>query len=200
MKIVAISGSYRKGKTVETLMERAFDGIRALRSDADIEMIRLADKKIDYCRNCYSCYNDDPSKPFAKCVINDDMQSIYPLLDEAEGYVFGTPVNIAHETAVMKTFLERICYVFAKPGNYPLKGCPEPRSKKKKKAIIIVSSGVVPPILRKLCDEATSLLKEVCKFAFNADTTGTMYAGAVQNTGVDAYFKKAYRLGESLVL
>ncbi len=200
MKIAAISGSYRKGKTIETLMEKAFEGAMAYDRNTDIKMIRLVEKKIDYCRNCYACYYDDPSKPYAHCVIEDDMQEISPLLAEADGYIFGTPVNIGHMTAVTKAFLERICYVLGRPGTRPLKGCPEPRTTRRKKAIIIVSSGVVPPLLRRWCDEATPLLREVCNEYLNAEVKGTLYAGAVQTRGISPYLKKAYRLGEYLVL
>jgi len=200
MKIVAISGSYRKGKTIETLMEKALEGARAQNESTESTMIRLVEKKIEYCRNCYACYNDDPSKPYARCVIQDDMQEIYPLLAEADGYIFGTPVNMGHATAVMKTFLERTAYVMGVPGKVPIKGCPKPRSTRRKKAIILVSSGVVPPILRRLCDAATGLLSEACRDYLGAEVTGSMYAGAVQTCGIEPYLKRAYRLGEYLVL
>lgn len=200
MKIVAISGSYRKGKTIETLMEKALEGARAQSASTESVMIRLVEKKIEYCRNCFTCFRDDPSRPYARCIIQDDMQELYPLLDEADAYIFGTPVNLGHETAVMKTFTERIAYVMAKPGTHPLKGCPEPRTTRRKRVAIIVSSAFVPPILRKFCDEATSLITEVCRDCFNAEVTGTLYAGAVQNVGVEPYIKRAYRLGEYLTL
>jgi NAD(P)H-dependent FMN reductase len=200
MKIVAISGSYRKGKTIETLMEKALEGARAQDGSTEYTMIRLVEKKIDYCRNCYACSHDDPSKPYAQCAIQDDMQEIYPLLAEADAYIFGTPVNMGHVTAVMKTFLERICYVMGTPGTVPIKGCPKPRATRRKRAIILVSSGIVPPILRRFCDEATPLLSEACREYLNAEVTGTLYAGAVQNVGVEPYLKRAYRLGEYLVL
>jgi NAD(P)H-dependent FMN reductase len=200
MKIVAISGSYRKGRTIDTLIDKALEGVRAMDSKAEIEKIHLIDRNIKFCTNCHACYNDDPSKPYAHCVIKDDMQEIYPLLDAADGYVLGTPVNMGHVTALMKAFLERICWVFARPGRFPIKGCPEPRSARKRRVIIIVSSGVVPPLLRRWCDAATPLLSETCRDCFNASIMGTLYAGAVRKWGIQGYFKKAYRLGEYLML
>lgn len=199
MKVLAISGSYRKGKTIDTLIDKAIEGAKSANGSVDAEKITLIDKKIDYCKNCMSCKKDDPQKNIANCSIKDDMQEIYAKLDFSDAFIFGCPVNIGYATAVMKTFLERICYVLGKPGKFPLEGCPMPRSKKKKKAIIIVSSGIVPPILRMFCDQATPLIKDVCGSCLNAKTIGTLYAGAVSKKGVDFYFPKAYKLGKALI-
>lgn len=199
MKILAIIGSYRKGKTIDTLIDKAIEGAKAKVNGVSVEKLYLVDKHIEYCRNCMVCRNDDPGKKMAACVIADDMKSIYPMIDEADLFIFGTPVNCGHETAVMKTFIERIAFVFARPGKWPLKGCPEPRTTRKKRAIIMVSSGVVPPVLRIFCDNATALLKDVCQSCLNVKVVGCLYAGAVEIRGVNAYFDKAYELGRKLV-
>jgi len=198
MKLLAIVGSYRKGKTIDSLIDSAIEGAKANNDTVEEEKIYLVDKNIKYCKNCMVCREDDPHKQIAKCVIPDDMQTLYTALDEADSFIFGTPVNMGHVTAIMKTFLERVCWVLAKPGNSPLKGCPEPRIKRMKKAIIIVSSGIIPPILRRWCDEATPLLKDICRTNLNAKVLGSLYAGAVERKGIDIYRKKAFKLGETL--
>jgi multimeric flavodoxin WrbA len=198
-KILAIAGSYRKGKTIDTLMDRAVKGAESVEG-VQVEKIYLIEKNIKYCTNCMVCKKDDREKNLARCVIADDMQEIYPKIDEADGFIFGTPVNIGHVTAVMKTFLERICWVTARQGNFPLKSCPVPRSKKKKKAIIIISSGIVPPLFRMWCDDATSLIKCVCDCNLGAGVIGSLYAGAVHVRGVEPYLDKAYRLGRKLAV
>ena len=109
MKVVASMGSYRKGKTIDTLMDKAIEGVKEGCNAAQVEKICLIDRDIQYGRNCVVCRKDDPAKAIARCPIDDDMQEIYPLLDEADAYLFGTPVNMGAVTAVMKTFLERIC-------------------------------------------------------------------------------------------
>ena len=53
------------------------------------------------------CRNDDPDKERGRCVIADDMEAIHPMVEEAEAFIFGTPVNMGAVTAVMKTFLEQ---------------------------------------------------------------------------------------------
>jgi multimeric flavodoxin WrbA len=203
MKIVAIMGSYRKGKTIDTLMDRAIEGAKESgRKDGldtvEVEKICLIDKDIQYCKNCMVCRKEDPGKAIAMCPIKDDMQEIYPLLNEADAYIFGTPVNMGAVTAVMKTFLERICWVLARPGKRPLKGCPEPRNKKPKKAIALISSGLIVPLFRRWCDDATPLIKSVSQCSLNARLVGSLYAGAVEKRGVDYYSEKAYRLGRKL--
>jgi hypothetical protein len=126
------------------------------------------------------------------------MDAIYAMVDEADGYIFGTPVNIGNVTAVMKTFLERLCWVFARPGTWPLAGCPTPRTTRDKAAIVIVTSGIVRPLLRRWCDDATPLIKSVCADSLNAKVVGDLYAGAVEKRGVEVYLNKASRLGKRL--
>ncbi len=191
-------GSYRKGKTIDTLVDKAIEGAES-RKGVHVDKITLIDKQIEYCRNCMVCKNDDPEKSRACCVIDDDMNEIYPLMEAADGYIFGTPVNMGHVTAVMKTFLERICWVFSRPGKRPLPGCPEPRTSRPRKLITIVSSGIVPPILRPFCDDATSLIKVTLRDTLNAKQAGSLYAGAVAKRGVERYTDKAFKLGRKLV-
>ena len=198
MKILALMGSYRKGKTIDTLMDKAIEGATANSRDVQVDKLYLIDKNIGYCKNCMVCRKDDPKKKIAACVIRDDMDEIYPAIEQADAFIFGTPVNMGSATAVMKTFLERTCWVHAKPGNRPIRGCPTPRTDREKRAIIIVSSGIVPPVLRKWCDDATPLIKDHCQCHFNAKVLGSLYAGAVEKRGLEPYLDKACSLGKKL--
>ena len=198
MKILAINGSYRKGRTIDTLIDKAIEGIRQVSPSIEIEKIYLSDKDIKYCTNCMACRNDDPQKPIARCVIQDDMQEIYQKMNQADGYIFGTPVNCGTVTAVLKTFIERSCWVFAKPGNKPIKGCPNPRTNQKKLAMFIISSGIVPPLLRRFCDDATKLLKDYLECSFSTKIVANIYAGAVEKRDISYYFKQVNKGGERL--
>jgi hypothetical protein len=108
---------------------------------------------------------------------------------------------MGYATAVMMTFLERICWTFGKPERKVLtiKGCPIPRSNKTRKAIIIVTSGSVPPMYRKLCDWASRQIKGVVKDSLNGKIVGDMYAGDIEHRGVGCYFDRAFNLGRKLV-
>ena len=155
MKILVINGSYRKGKTIDTLVQSAIKGIKSSNENVSVDEIHLTDFNIKYCTNCMVCRNDDPSKEIARCTISDDMQKIYPMINEADCFIFSTPINCGTVTAIMKTFLERTCWTFARPGKFPIKGCPEPRTTRKKLAIILLSTGIIPPLFRKFCDDGT---------------------------------------------
>lgn len=198
MNILAIMASYRKGHATDTLVDQAIAGALAAHPGATADKITLVDRHIEYCRNCMACRDDDPAKPLAHCVIPDDMQAIYPALDAADAFIFGTPVNLGHETAILKTFMERCCYVLSKPGNFPLQGVPTPRTRRKKQAVAIIGAGSVPPWLRLFCDQATPLIKDFCHSMLNARLVGSLYAGALHRRGTDAYRQAAFRLGEKL--
>lgn len=198
MRVLAISGSYRKHQAVETLIDHALEGVKTRHPAAQIEKINLVDRHIEYCRNCMACRDDDPAKPYARCVINDDMQELYPKVAAADALLLGTPVNMAEMTALMKTFLERLCWVMATPGRWPLRGCPRPRCTRQRRAALIVTSGVVPPLLRRWCDLATPQLAGFCRWDLNARVVARMYAGAIWKRGVDYYIKQAYALGQQL--
>jgi len=198
MKVVAIMGSYRKGKTIDALVDQAIEGVKAAHPGAEVEKIVLTDQNIEYCRSCGACRRDDPSKPIAQCVIDDDMQGLLPKMREADAYIFGSPIFEGTVNALTKTFLERTCWTLARAGRRPIKGCPEPRTDKKTQVILIMSSGVVPPLFRRFCDDATSLIKAHAQYSLNAKLVGTLYAGAVEKVDMDRYLDKARKLGAKL--
>ena len=199
MKVVAIMGSYRKGMTIDTLVERAISGVRAADPSAEVEKIVLTDQHIEYCRNCGVCRRGDPAEPIARCAIPDSMQEILPKMREADAYIFGVPIFEGSVNALVKTFLERICWTLARAGRWPLRGCPEPRTDRKRRAILILSSGLVRPLFRRLCDDATKLIRSVARDALHARLIGTLYAGGVEKVGTDRYLVQAKKLGSKLV-
>jgi NAD(P)H-dependent FMN reductase len=201
MNVVAIIGSPRKGKNTDTLVDKAIEGVVKISPDANVKKIYLSDHKINYCKDCLACWRSETDGPLAKCVMRDDMDEINKELLEADALIMGTPVHMAYASALMMTFLERICWTFAKPEkSYVLvKGCPLPRSKKKRKAIIIAVSGMIPNRYKRFCNEATPQIKGVIKDSLNTDTVGELYAGDVWHKNVEDYYQKAFKLGQKLV-
>jgi len=198
MRVLAVMGSYRKGHAVDNLVDEAIAGAVSC-GHVQVDKITLIDKRIEYCKNCLSCRDNPTEADYAPCVIRDDMEEILPLISGADAFIFGTPMASGSVTAVMKTFLDRIVWCFAKPGNWPLKGCPRPRTSRKREAIILLASGVIPPIIRFTCDDATSLIKSVCTSSLNAKVVGSLYAGAVERRGLERYLPRARSLGAKLV-
>ncbi|UCH82102.1 MAG: flavodoxin family protein [Nitrospiraceae bacterium] len=201
MNLLAIMGSPRKGKATDSLVDKAIDGVKSHLPDCSVNKINLIEHEIKFCRNCLACRDSKTNEPVAKCSIRDDMDDIKEDVLNSDILIFGTPVHMGYATAVMMTFLERICWTFAKPERTVLtiKGCPLPRSDKTRKAIIIVTSGIVPPMYRKFCDWATDQIKGVVKDSLNGNIVGDMYAGDIEHRGVEHYFNKAFNLGKKLV-
>jgi hypothetical protein len=65
------------------------------------------------------------------------------------------------------------------------------------KGVAIVTSGIIRPLLRRWCDQATPLLKELC-LQHGSELVGSLYAGGVEHRGIDAYTEAAFRLGGKL--
>ena len=201
MNLLAIVGSPRKGKATDTLVDRAIEGVKSKTPNCNVKKLHLIDHDIQFCKNCLACRDSKTKKPVAKCAIQDDMDYIREDVLKSDFIIFGTPVHMGYATAIMMTFLERICWTFAKPEGKLLSiyGCPIPRSNKTRKSIIIVTSGIIPPLFRRLCDDATSLIKQTAKDSLNAKTVGDMYAGDIEHRGVDHYLDRAFKLGKRVV-
>jgi multimeric flavodoxin WrbA len=200
MDLLAIVGSPRKGKATDVLVDKAIEGARSREPDCEVRKINLIEHDIEFCMNCLACRDSKTEEPMARCVIRDDMDGIAEAVLRSDSLIFGTPVHMGSVTAILMAFLERICWTFAKPERRVLtiSGCPRPRSDKKRKAIIIVTSGIVPPIYRRFCDQATPLIRGTIKDSLNARTVGDMYAGDIEHRGVECYFDKAFDLGKKL--
>lgn len=99
MKILAINGSPRKGNTdfmLDVLLDSAKD------KGAEIDIIKLTNKKINFCGG-----GDDCCPKTLKCNIGDDMSDIYPELEKADLIILASPCYFFNVTALMKNFMDR---------------------------------------------------------------------------------------------
>ncbi len=103
MKILGIAGSKRKKGNTSILLQEALKAAR--KEGAETHLIFLGDYSIKDCLGCEGC------KETYRCVINDDMQKIYPLLLESDGIILGSPTYFYNISADMKAFIDR-CYCF----------------------------------------------------------------------------------------
>ena len=118
-KILILSASPRKGGNSDILCDQFAKG--AEEASHQVEKIRVQEKKIASCLACYGCRNT------GVCVQKDDMQEVYPLLDEAEMIVLASPIYHHGFTGQLQCAINRI-YALDKPKNL-------------KKAALIMSSG-----------------------------------------------------------
>ncbi len=110
MKITGIYGSIRPNGNTDWMLNTLLDSAKA--EGAQINKIVLRDfKHIEWCTGCDVCHTNDGT-----CVINDDMQKIYPLLKEAEIIVLGCPNYFKGVSALTKNFMDRTnAFVRVKP-------------------------------------------------------------------------------------
>lgn len=100
VKVIGIVGSPRIEKNTEFLVKTALDKIEDL--GFDVELVRLADKEINYCVGCGVCKQTD------KCVINDDMQVLTEKVKKADGIIMSSPVYFGDMTGLAKSFIDRL--------------------------------------------------------------------------------------------
>ena len=53
-------------------------------------------KDIHPCQHCDYCLKNK------KCIIEDDMQELYPLIEEAEGFIIATPIHCGGISSQLK--------------------------------------------------------------------------------------------------
>lgn len=99
MKGLVILGSPRKGGNTDILAEEVVAGMNE--GGAEVEIIRLADYKISPCLACGGC------EKTGQCVLQDDMQVLYPKIDSADRLVLVSPIYFYGVTAQLKAFIDR---------------------------------------------------------------------------------------------
>lgn len=99
MKVLGIYGSPRKGGNTDQLLDNALEGARS--AGADIMKVYARDLKMSGCIECGGCDKT------GKCVVEDDMQSVYPLLEEANIIFLASPIFFYSVTAQVKALIDR---------------------------------------------------------------------------------------------
>lgn len=98
-KVLILSGSPRKNGNSDILCDEFAKG--AKESGHEVEKIRVAEKKIGYCRGCYAC------KETGKCVIEDDMAEVLQKMIDADVIVLASPVYFYSIDAQLKALIDR---------------------------------------------------------------------------------------------
>ncbi|MBL7177435.1 MAG: flavodoxin family protein [Desulfobacteraceae bacterium] len=99
MKVLGIYGSPREGGNSDQLLDKALEGARS--AGAETKAIYPRDLKMCGCLECGGCDKT------GKCVVEDDMQSIYPLLEEADIIFLASPIFFYGITAQAKALIDR---------------------------------------------------------------------------------------------
>ena len=99
MKVLGIYGSPRKGGNTDILLEEALKG--AAEDGAEVEHIHLSTLNVLPCLECHGC------DATGQCVVQDDMQSIYPKLTDSDVIILASPVFFYGITAWAKAMVDR---------------------------------------------------------------------------------------------
>lgn len=103
MKIVLVNGSPKgRGSNTQIMAGAFLHG--AQEASAETLNVFLAEKNIQHCRGCFSCWLSTPGR----CIIEDDMG---PLLSEAAGadvLVLASPLYFDTISGMLKVFMDRM--------------------------------------------------------------------------------------------
>ena len=121
MNILILNGSPRPNGNTTAMVAAFSDG--AKQSGHKVNIVNVCQKKIAGCLACEYCH----TKGNGTCIQKDDMQEVYPLLEEAEMIVLASPIYYHSFSGQLQCAINRI-YALDKPKNL-------------KKAALILSSG-----------------------------------------------------------
>ena len=101
MKILILNGSpTRDGNTV-ALVNAFKEGAET--KGHEVTVVNVAHKKVNGCLSCNYCHNQGNGK----CVQKDDMQEIYPLIQEADMITFASPIYYFTMSAQLQSVVQR---------------------------------------------------------------------------------------------
>ncbi len=99
MKALGIYGSPRKGGNSDLLLEEVLKGAQS--QGAEISTIRPFKMDIQACSECGGCDKT------GICIIKDDMQALYPQLEEADIIFMATPMFFYGMPSTLKALIDR---------------------------------------------------------------------------------------------
>jgi len=159
-KIVVLSGSPRRGGNTEMLVQAFIDGIDKQKNSVDV--ISVADVKVNGCTGCNACYGNDSHE----CVHKDGMQDIYGKLSDAEIIVIATPIYFYGISAQLKCIVDRL--------HNPVRNT----FKVKKLVLLMVCADTVPAVF----DSTTAMYRSVLSY-FSLQDGGIIKTAGVKDKG-----------------
>lgn len=98
--VLIVKGSPRINGNSAALAEQVYAGAKG--AGAEVEIVNVAEMDIRPCDACDACKED-----FGGCIVEDDMQALYPKLVEADVIVLAFPIYWFTINAQMKLFIDR---------------------------------------------------------------------------------------------
>jgi putative NADPH-quinone reductase len=135
-RIIGILGSPVSEGNTAHLLDRALKG--AEDAGCTVEKIVVTNFSFEACQEMMFC------KEHETCIMDDDMQQLYPKLRDADGIILATPVMCMGIPGKLKSFMDR-CQVFFMAKYMRNKSLVPPEKKAIRKALFISISGMKVP-------------------------------------------------------
>lgn len=131
MKRVIIMGSPRSNGRSSHLAEMLFEANIDERPDDELFLVPVSEVEVGPCIGCGGCREKMPvilrgadgeevTEERNRCVFDDDMQTVYDLLDDADALTIVSPVYFSGAPSLMKAVLDRLQpYFWATGGHVP---------------------------------------------------------------------------------
>ncbi len=97
--VLILSTGLRQGGNSDCLAQAFAKGAEDAGHEAIL--IRLANKRLEGCRGCLACQKS------GKCVLQDDVKDILPIMKNADAVAFATPIYFYGMCGSMKSLLDR---------------------------------------------------------------------------------------------
>ncbi len=101
--IIGLSGSPRLGGNTDMILQEALEAAKA--EGAEVKLIRISDYRLQPCNGCMACFSTK------KCVTDDEGETLYQAIVDADGIILGSPSYFQGVTAQMKIFIDRIGFL-----------------------------------------------------------------------------------------
>lgn len=176
-RVVVLVGSVRKCGNTDLLAQSFIEGAS---KNNDVEVVSVADYKINPCIGCNSCFTREGNK----CFQNDDMPKVYEKLKKADVLVIASPVYFYGISAQLKAIVDRL--------HTPMRN----EFSIKKLALILVGAATLP----ELFDSIKIQYQLVLNFFHLEDAGMVLVRGAKDKGDVKNSdgLEKAYELGLSI--
>lgn len=102
MNILILNGSPRPNGNTAAMVKAYAEG--AAEAGHTVHVVDVCKKKINGCLACEYCH----TKGNGKCVQQDDMQEVYPLLENAEMLVLASPIYYHNFSGQLQCAINRI--------------------------------------------------------------------------------------------
>lgn len=102
MKVILVNGSPKEKGCTYTALKEVEKQLN--KNDIETEIFWIGNKPISGCSGCGGCLKT------GKCVIDDKVNEFLEKVEEADGFVFGSPVHFAASSGMLSSFMDRVFY------------------------------------------------------------------------------------------